>query len=328
MAQELAIRQPKPEWLKVRLAGGPGYLRLKQLMREQSLHTVCEEAHCPNVGECWEAGTATFMILGDVCTRACGFCAVTSGRPGALDYEEPKRVALAVRQMGLAHAVVTAVNRDDAADGGSAIFAETIRWIRRLSPQTTVEVLIPDFVGDWDALATVIAARPEILNHNVETVPRLYRLVRPKARYERSLELLRRAKALDAEVFTKTGIMVGLGESREEVRRVLDDLRAIDCDVLTVGQYLRPTPKHLPVVRYYPPEEFEDLGREARGFGFRHVEAGPLVRSSYHAERQVPRDGAGAPLRSAAAFSGGALDLLPRLPADDERGSVRVSDGL
>lgn len=306
MMAEQAVTQRKPEWLKVRFPGGPNYLRLKHLMREQGLHTVCEEAHCPNVGECWEAGTATFMILGDICTRACGFCAVTSGRPRALDYEEPIRVAQAVQQMGLTHAVITSVNRDDAADGGASIFADTIRWIRRLSPGTTIEVLIPDFVGNWDALATVVTARPEIVNHNTETVPRLYRTVRPKGRYERSLELLRRVKDLDAGVFSKTGIMVGLGETRQEIAEVMRDLRSVGCDILTVGQYLRPTPKHLPLVRYYPPEEFAEIAAEGRAAGFRHVEAGPLVRSSYHAERQIPRDPA-----APRPFARGDIEILP-----------------
>ena len=279
--------QPKPEWLKVRLPGGPNYLRLKGLMRERRLHTVCEEARCPNIGECWEAGTATFMILGDTCTRACAFCAVKSGRPLAVDAREPMRVAQAVRRMGVGHAVVTSVNRDDEADGGAAIFAATIRWIRRLSPGTSVEVLIPDFMGDWDALATVMAARPEILNHNTETVPRLYPRVRPKARYERSLELLRRARDLAPDGITKTGVMVGLGETRHELLLVMTDIADAGCDVLTVGQYLRPSVKHAPVERYYRPEEFEELAEEGRRLGLRHVEAGPLVRSSYHAERQV-----------------------------------------
>ena len=283
--------QRKPEWLKVRLPGGPNYLRLKGLMRERRLHTVCEEARCPNIGECWEAGTATFMILGDTCTRACAFCAVKSGRPLAVDAREPMRVAQAVRRMGVGHAVVTSVNRDDEADGGAAIFAATIRWIRRLSPGTSVEVLIPDFEGNWDALATVMAARPEILNHNTETVPRLYPRVRPKARYERSLELLRRARELAPDGITKTGVMVGLGETRHELLLVMTDIADAGCDVLTVGQYLRPSVKHAPVERYYRPEEFEELAEEGRRLGLRHVEAGPLVRSSYHAERQVARLG-------------------------------------
>jgi lipoic acid synthetase len=278
----------KPPWLKVRFPGGPNYLRLKSLLREQRLHSVCEEAHCPNIGECWEAGTATFMILGDTCTRACGFCAVKSGRPGsAPDKLEPMRVANAVARMGLKHAVVTSVNRDDQPDGGASIFASTIRWIRRLSPGTSIEVLIPDFMGNWDALAAVMAAQPEILNHNTESVPRLYRQVRPKARYQRSLELLRRAKELDPGTITKTGLMVGLGETEHELLQVFEDLRANNVEVLTLGQYLRPSAKHLPLLRYYTPEEFDSLRQQALALGFRHVEAGPLVRSSYHAERQV-----------------------------------------
>jgi lipoic acid synthetase len=289
MASQASAPLPKPDWLRVRLPGGPSYLGLKRLMRQQSLHTVCEEAHCPNIGECWEAGTATFMILGDICTRACGFCAVTSGRPEALDLEEPIRVAQAVQSMRLAHAVITAVNRDDVPDGGSLVFANTIRAVRSASPSTTIEVLIPDFVGNWDALGTVMQARPEVLNHNIETVPRLYPVVRPKARYRRSLDLLRRAKELDAGVSTKSGIMLGLGESRDEIEGVLADLRAVACDILTVGQYLRPSPRHLQVDRYYRPEEFDEIADTARRFGFCHVEAGPLVRSSYHAERHVQR---------------------------------------
>jgi lipoic acid synthetase len=282
-----SARERKPPWLKVRFPGGPNYIRLKSLMREQRLNTVCQEAHCPNVGECWEAGTATFMILGDTCTRACGFCAVKTGRPGSLDKLEPMRVARAVQQMGLTHAVVTSVNRDDEPDGGAQIFADTIHWIRRLSPQTSVEVLIPDLLGNWDALATVMAAKPEILNHNTETVPRLYRRVRPKARYERSLELLRRARDLDPAAITKTGLMVGLGETRDELLAVFADLLEVQCEVLTIGQYLRPSSKHLPMERYYHPDEFAELRDAALKLGFRHVEAGPLVRSSYHAERQV-----------------------------------------
>ena len=277
----------KPPWLKVRFPGGENYIRLKNIMREGRLHTVCEEAHCPNIGECWEAGTATFMILGDTCTRACGFCAVKSGRPGALDGLEPMRVANAVREMSLTHAVVTSVNRDDEPDGGAFIFAATIRWIRRLSPGTSVEVLIPDFMGNWDALATVMDARPEILNHNTETVPRLYGRVRPKARYERTLELLRRAKELDPGTITKSGLMVGLGETKHELLMVFEDLVDAGVDVLTLGQYLRPSAKHLPLVRYYRPDEFAALREDALALGFRHVEAGPLVRSSYHAKRQV-----------------------------------------
>ena len=305
-------RPRKPEWLKVRFPGGPNYLRLKNLMREQQLHTVCEEARCPNMGECWEAGTATFMILGDVCTRACSFCAVTSGRPKALDREEPVRVAQAIAAMGLAHAVVTSVNRDDEPDGGAQVFADTIQWIRRLSPGTSIEVLIPDFMGNWDALATVMLARPEILNHNTETVPRLYPRVRHKARYERTLELLERAKVLDPGAVTKTGVMLGLGETREELHEVMADLRMVEVDVLTVGQYLRPTgaPRNLLVARYVPPDEFVEIREEALALGFRHVESGPLVRSSYHAERQVP-DGARRP-RAAAPLALPIMDLRPR----------------
>jgi lipoic acid synthetase len=283
--------QRKPEWLKVRFPGGPNYLRLKGLMREKRLHTVCEEARCPNIGECWQAGTATFMILGDVCTRACAFCAVTSGRPLGLDLGEPLRVAQAVKRMGLSHAVVTSVNRDDLPDGGASLFAATIRAIRRLSPGTSVEVLIPDFLGDWTALEVVMAARPEILNHNTETVPRLYARVRPKATYERSLELLRRAKQLDPGGITKSGLMVGLGETKHELLLVMADLVDAGCDVLTVGQYLRPSARHAPLERYYAPAEFEELAEAGRRLGFRHVEAGPLVRSSYHAERQVAQLG-------------------------------------
>jgi lipoic acid synthetase len=287
----------------VRFPGGENYMRLKSIMRDGGLHTVCEEAHCPNIGECWDAGTATFMILGDTCTRACGFCAVKTGRPGALDRLEPMRVANAVREMGLTHAVVTSVNRDDEPDGGASIFAATIRWIRRLAAGTSVEVLIPDFMGNWDALATVMDARPEILNHNTETVPRLYRRVRPKGRYERTLELLRRAKELDPEAITKSGVMVGLGETKHELLMVFADLVDRGVDVLTVGQYLRPSAKHLQLVRYYHPDEFSELREEALALGFRHVEAGPLVRSSYHAERHV--DG----VRETPTVSGADLDL-------------------
>jgi lipoic acid synthetase len=300
----MTLRQPKPEWLRVRFPAGPNYQRLQDLMRDQVLHTVCEEARCPNIGECWSRGTATFMILGDTCTRSCGFCAVKTGRPGTVDAGEPARVALAIQRMGLRHAVITSVNRDELDDGGAAIFAETIRWTRRLNPETTIEVLIPDFKGDWDALATVSAAKPEILNHNTETVPRLYRQVRPQAVYERSLELLQRAKRLDPETLTKSGVMVGLGETRDELLAVFRDLAANDVDILTVGQYLRPTPDHLPIARYWHPDEFADLKARALEMGFRHVESGPLVRSSYHAEEQAAPSLA---LRRAAA----AEELLP-----------------
>lgn len=282
----------RPEWLKARLPIGPTYENLKRLMRAKTLHTVCEEARCPNIGECWGAGTATFMILGDTCTRSCGFCAVKTGRPLTLDLDEPRRVAEAVAQMGLAHAVVTSVNRDELADGGAAIFAETIRQIRSRCPDATVEVLIPDFRGDGDALVTVLDAGPDILNHNTETVPRLYRRVRPQAKYERSLDLLRRAKRHAPSITTKSGIMVGLGESFGEVIQTMADIRAQSTDVLTVGQYLRPSSEHLPIERYWTPDEFAELRLAGLRMGFRHVESGPLVRSSYHAERHVtPRAG-------------------------------------
>jgi lipoic acid synthetase len=257
-------------------------------MRGLGLHTVCEEAHCPNVGECWSRGTATFMILGDVCTRACGFCAVKTGRPDRPpDADEPRRVALAVARMGLRHAVVTSVNRDDQPDGGASAFAATVAEIRARVPACAVEVLIPDFKGRWDALQVVLDVRPDVLNHNVETVPRLYRRVRPGASFPRSLELLRRSK--EAGLPTKSGIMVGLGEESPEVEETVRAIRSAGTDILTVGQYLRPSPQHLPVCRYYSPEEFESLRAFALGVGFAHVESGPLVRSSYHAEDHVPR---------------------------------------
>jgi lipoic acid synthetase len=277
----------KPAWLKVRAPGGPGYMRLKALMRAENLHTVCEEARCPNIGECWEERTATFMILGDVCTRRCGFCAVAHGRPAWEDWGEPDRVGRAVAEMGLAHVVVTSVNRDDLADGGAEIFARTIAAIRREAPGCRVEVLIPDFQGSATALGTVLRARPDVLNHNIETVPRLYGPVRPGSRYERSLELFRRAAGDPTAPVTKSGMMLGLGESLDEARATMADLRAAGVQLLTLGQYLRPSPAHLPVARYVPPAEFEMLGAEGRALGFRHVEAGPLVRSSYHAKRQA-----------------------------------------
>ena len=288
---------PRPEWLKVRFPAGGSYQRLQNLMREQGLHTVCEEARCPNIGDCWNRGTATFMILGDTCTRSCGFCAVTTGRPGAVDTGEPARVALAIQKMDLNHAVITSVNRDELPDGGASIFAETIRWTRRLSPKTTIEVLIPDFKGDHDALRTVTDARPEILNHNTETVPRLYATVRPQAIYERSLEVLRLGKEMDPETLTKSGVMVGLGETREELLAVFRDLATNRVEILTIGQYLKPSPNHLDIVRYWHPNEFAELKARALEFGFRHVESGPLVRSSYHAEEQADR-GAGGALRA------------------------------
>jgi lipoyl synthase len=279
---------PRPAWLKVRFFGGENYQDLKRIMRSLDLHTVCESARCPNQGECWEHRTATFMILGDICTRACGFCAVTSGRPaGPPDEAEPERVAQAVEQMRLKYAVVTSVNRDDEADGGANIFARTIAAIRTRVPECKVEVLIPDFRGDRAALETVVAASPDVLNHNVETVPRLYRRVRPGAIYERSLELLRRAKKLAPDMPVKTGMMLGLGETREEVLHAMSDLVAQGTDILTLGQYLQPTRDHLPVVRFVDPQEFAEYKQLGQDMGFRHVESGPLVRSSYHAFEQV-----------------------------------------
>lgn len=277
-----------PPWIKVRLTQGANYQDLKNLMRTQALHTVCEEARCPNIYECWEARTATFLILGEICTRNCGFCAITTGRPTHLDREEPERVAQTVKDMALRHVVITSVTRDDLADGGSEIFARTIAAIRREVPGCGVEVLTPDLMGNWEALAEIVAARPDIYNHNTESVPRLYPWVRPKAEYERSMELLRRVKEQNPEIVTKSGIMVGLGETREEITQVLRDMRANRVDVLTIGQYLRPDRQHLPVVRYYPPEEFAELKVLGESLGFGHVESGPLVRSSYHAASQVP----------------------------------------
>jgi len=278
---------PRPPWLRVKFFGGPNYQELKRIMRTLNLHTVCESARCPNMGECWEHRTATFMILGNICTRACGFCAVPSGKPaGPPDEDEPQRVAEAVEKMGLRYAVVTSVNRDDQPDGGAAIFARTIEEIRRRVPGCKVEVLIPDFRGAWPVLETVVAARPDVLNHNTETVPRLYRRVRKGAVYERSLELLRRAKALAPAMPTKTGLMLGLGETREEVLAAMRDLVAQRTDILTLGQYLQPTREHLPVVRFVHPDEFAEFKRLGEAMGFRHVEAGPLVRSSYHAFEQ------------------------------------------
>jgi lipoyl synthase len=278
---------PRPDWIKARAPVGERYEGLRDLMRGLDLHTVCEEARCPNVGDCWNRGTATFMILGDVCTRACGFCAVKTGLPARPpDPEEAARVASAVARMGLRHAVITSVNRDDRRDGGAGVFAACIQEIRARVPGCTVEVLIPDFKGDAAALDVVLSARPDILNHNTETVPRLYREVRPGARFSRSLEVLRRAK--DAGLLTKSGIMVGLGEEWAEIEETVRAIRAAGTDILTVGQYLRPSAEHLPLRRYYTPEEFARLRELALGLGYRHVESGPLVRSSYHAEEQVP----------------------------------------
>jgi len=277
-------RQPKPEWLKVRAPGSPNYLRLKSLMRDLGLHTVCEEARCPNIGECWHHGTATFMILGEVCTRSCAYCAVSHGRPAPLDPEEPVRVASAIETLGLNYVVITSVDRDDVADGGAGIFAETIRETRRRLPSCRIEVLIPDFRGAEGPLHTVLDARPDVLNHNVETVPRLYRMARSGGRYPRTLELLDRSRHYASDIPTKTGLMVGLGEERHEIVDTLRDLRAVGCQILTIGQYLRPSPAHAPMVRYYHPDEFRELKELALDLGFEHVDSGPLVRSSYHAQ--------------------------------------------
>ena len=283
---ETAVRPRLPQWLKVAMPGGPGYLELKRLMRGQQLHTVCEEAHCPNIGECWERGTATFMILGDICTRRCHYCAVTTGRPQGLDLQEPARLADTVQELGLRYCVITSVNRDDLPDGGAFIFAACINRIRAQSPGCKVEVLIPDFAGSKDALARVMDAGPDVLNHNIESVRRLFPRVRPKGDYQRSLDLLAQAKELVPESVTKSGIIVGMGETQEEVGATMADLRAVDCDLLTIGQYLRPSAKHIAIDRFYPPEEFAELGRLGREMGFKHVAAGPLVRSSYHADEQ------------------------------------------
>jgi lipoic acid synthetase len=284
-----------PDWIRARIPSGDGYFDLKRLMRSLDLHTVCESAHCPNIGECWDQRTATIMILGDICTRACGFCAVTTGRPLGLDEDEPRRVAEAVRRMDLEHCVVTSVARDDLPDGGAHVFARTIEALREACPGMGVEVLIPDFNGAEEPLRTVMRAAPDILNHNIETVERLQRPVRKRARYDRSLGVLERAKAYALEyaarpgtVHTKSSVMVGLGERRDELSQAFRDLRAVGCDILTIGQYLRPSERHLPVERYYPPAEFEEMKAEALALGFRHVESGPLVRSSYHARDQVP----------------------------------------
>lgn len=284
--EEKANHRPsRPDWLKVRVPGGENFAHLKNLIDGHNLHTVCEEARCPNMGECWNAGTATFMILGDICTRSCGFCAVKTGRPEGLDLEEPYRVANAIRIMKVKHAVITSVNRDELPDGGAAVFAETIRQARFVNPDVRVEVLIPDFRGVWWALDIVIDANPDILNHNTETVPSLYPTVRPQGKYPRSLELIQRAK--QAGMLTKSGLMLGLGETTDQVLRVMEDLVGHGCDILTLGQYLQPTKQHLPVDRFVHPVEFRMLKSRGMEMGFKHVESGPLVRSSYHAEEQA-----------------------------------------
>lgn len=278
---------PKPDWLKARAPVGENYHNLKKLARDLNLHTVCESAHCPNIGECWNHKTATFMMLGNLCTRRCGFCAVPKGRPGAIDFDEPRRVAEAVAALGLKFAVITSVNRDDNILGGARAFAMVIDEVRRQAPGCQVEVLIPDFQGHEDAIRMVVDARPDILNHNTESVPRLYRVVRSGGRYERTLRLLEFAKELDPALTTKSGLMVGLGEEMHELLAVYRDLANVGVDVLTIGQYLRPSKDHLPMARYYTPDEFAYMKREAQAMGFRHVESGPLVRSSYHAHEQA-----------------------------------------
>ena len=285
------LPERKPSWLKVKAPGGPNYLRLKQMMRELDLHSVCEEAHCPNVGECWEHGTATFMILGDVCTRNCAYCAVAHGRPPKYDISEPDRVAEAIAQMQLQHAVITSVDRDDLPDFGAWIFAETIRQIHARVPDCSVEVLVPDFQGNEDSIRAVLEAEPEIYNHNTETVPRLYKKARPGGRYLRVLEIFRTAKRIAPHIPTKTGIILGMGETLEEVVEVMKDLRSVDVDILTVGQYLRPSDSHIALDRYVTPAEFRQLYETGMSLGFRHVESGPLVRSSYHAWEQVQAAG-------------------------------------
>jgi lipoic acid synthetase len=291
-APETSVR--KPGWLKVKAPGGAAFVEVRRLMRDLELHTVCEAAHCPNVGECWSHRAATFMILGDVCTRNCGYCAIAHGTPRPLDVEEPRRLAEAVLAMRLRHVVVTSVDRDDLPNGGAEQFAGVVREIRLRMADTTVEVLIPDFKGSEAALGIVVDARPDILNHNIETVPRLYRIARPGGRYDRALELLERAKRMDPLLVTKSGIMVGLGETWEEALAALRDLRAAGADLVTIGQYLRPSSGHMPVARFYTPGEFAELRRLGDDLGFRHVESGPLVRSSYHAWEQAERivDGA------------------------------------
>ena len=280
-------RGRRPDWLRVKAPAGDKYHELRGLFRGKHLHTVCEEAMCPNIGECWGRGTATFLLMGDTCTRSCGFCKIKTGRGAALDPDEPRRVAESVRAMNLFHAVLTSVNRDEQPDGGAWVFAESLYWIHDLQPGCTVEVLIPDFKGDWAALQTVMEAKPEILNHNTETVPRLYRTVRPQAKYMRSMELLQRAKEMDPLALTKSGIMVGLGEEWDEVLQVMDDLREHNVDIMTIGQYLQPSRFHLPIARYWTPDEFARLKEEGEERGFKWMESGPLVRSSYHADGQA-----------------------------------------
>jgi len=277
----------RPDWIKAKAPDGAEYRELKRLMESSKLHTVCQSAHCPNIGECWRARTATFMILGNTCTRNCRFCAVSTGKPDALDYDEPRRVAEAVAHLGLKHAVITSVTRDDLPDGGASIFSETIRLIHQSEHRTTVEVLIPDLQGNWDALSSIVQAQPEILNHNIETVGRCYPEVRPQAVYSRSLELLRQVKSMQPDMRTKSGLMVGVGETWDELVQTMRDLRSVGCDILTIGQYLAPSKDHHPIARYYTPEEFGELKRIGLEMGFSYVESAPLVRSSYHAAEQI-----------------------------------------
>ena len=289
-AEPPAPRARRPEWLRAKMPAGANYEDVRDLMREKRLHTVCEEARCPNIGECWNHRTATFLLLGEVCTRGCRYCAIAKGKPGPLDEQEPERIADAVEHLRLKHTVLTAVNRDDQPDGGAHIFAESIRLIRERLPECRIEVLIPDFEGNWDALKMVMDARPDVLNHNIETVPRIFRRFRPKASYAQSIELLRRARELGgADVVTKSGIMVGAGETNDEVLHVMDDLRGADCDVMTIGQYLAPSTSHWQIERYVTPAEFVMFRQQGLARGFRHVESGPLVRSSYHAHEHVPQ---------------------------------------
>lgn len=282
----MTVKRRLPEWFKVPMPGGPNYMRLRNLMRAEQLHTVCEEAHCPNIGDCWERGTATFMILGDICTRACRYCAVTSGVPVGLDLEEPIRLGETVERLGLSYAVITAVNRDDLPDGGAFIFAQCVSQIRKRRPECKIELLIPDFEGNWDALQKVMDVRPDTLNHNIETARRVFRMVRPKGDYDLSIELLERAKEMDEDAVTKSGMMVGLGETWDEIVETMEDLRSVDCDLLTIGQYLRPSASHAVVEKWYKPAEFEELREIGESLGFSHVASGPLVRSSYHADEQ------------------------------------------
>jgi lipoic acid synthetase len=280
------LRRRLPPWFKVPMPGGANYIDVQNLLQQGELHTVCEEAHCPNIGECWENRSATFMVLGDICTRACRYCAVTTGKPLTVDIEEPQRLARTVERLGLRYCVITSVDRDDLPDGGASIIAQCIRQIRQRLPECQVEVLIPDFQGSRPALNTVMRAVPDVLNHNIETVERVFHSVRPRGDYRQSLELLAAAREIAPKAVTKSGMMVGLGEEWDEIIQTMKDLRSVDCDLLTIGQYLRPSPKHIPLARFYTPEEFEDLRKEGERLGFRHVASGPLVRSSYHAEEQ------------------------------------------